>query len=435
MTTRYIPEKFNVITSADDIGAIVDLARITGEDLYTYKTRILESSERLANSSYEGLINGINRELGLDRKEIIEINLKPVLAGDLSHPEISFNLDTITDDRQYTGTINGAGVTAVGNTFTSNVHVWEDGALVGLTLSIDSIPYKIISNTTDTIIFDGDVSNTVGLTYLIFAYWEENSLSGLALEIGNRKYEILTNSNNVIQLDGPVVDNFGTQYIGTALRPRVEVTSSRIILYKEYLNEENFQLDLEVPLRDRNTPHTEVVSEINNNSVFFSASDLIPLENTLPAKTIKQQDSDKPINQETVPGTKFFKLGNRNIKNGTIKFSETGVFLREVASIEDAPVGPYFYVDYKQGIVRAKTTPNGTGTVSYIASEIPFRLEATPAVVTPFVDQDADTFLFAQQEKLIYDDERDRFISSQPKSNMIEYIAELLKVTDQTWGK
>lgn len=435
MTIRYFPEKFNVITSADDIGAILDLARITGEDLFSYKKRILESSERLANSSYQGLINGINRELGLERNDIIEIDLKPVLAGDLSHPEISYNLDTITDDRQYTGTINGVGITAVENKFTSNVHIWEPGKLVGLTISIDSQPYKILSNTTNSLTFDGHVSNTVGQTYLIFAYWEENSLSGLALEIGNRKYEILSNTNNVIKLDGPVVTNFGTEYIGTALRPRIQVTSSRIILYKEYLNEENFQLDLEIPLRERNIPHTQVVSTINSDSVFFKATDLRELESTLPAKTIKQQDSDVPVNQENVPGTKFFKLENRNIKSGTIKFSETGVFLREVPVIEDAPSGPYFYVDYKQGIVRAKTTPNGTGTVSYIASQIPFRLEATPAVVTPFVDDDADSFLFAQQEKLIYDDERDRFISSQPKSNMIEYIAELLKVTDQTWGK
>lgn len=435
MTIRYVPEKFNVITSADDIGAILDLSRITGESLFSYKKRILESSERLANSSYQGLINGINRELGLTRKDVLQIDLKPVIAGNLTHQDITYNIDTITDNRSYTGTIDGINVLAAGNTFTTNVHIWEPGELVGLSISIDSTPYRITHNTIDSVTFDGEVSNTTGQTYLISAVWEENSLSGLALEIGKKKYEILSNGTNIIKLDAPIVTNFGTEFIGTALRPRIQVTSSRIILYKEYLNEENFQLDLEVPLREKNIPHTKVVEEINLNSKFFKAEDLIPLQSTVPAKSIKQQDSDVAVNQENVPGTKFFKLNSKNIKNGTIKFSETGVFLREVPVIEDAPVGPYYFVDYKQGIVRAKNTPNGVGTVSYISSNIPFKLEATPAVVTPFVDDDADTFLFAQQEKFIYDDERERFISSQPKSNMIEYIAELLKVTDQTWGE
>lgn len=65
----------------------------------------------------------------------------------------------------------------------------------------------------------------------------------------------------------------------------------------------------------------------------------------------------------------------------------------------------------------------------------PFQVESTPAIVTPFVDDDADEFLFARKEKLLYEDQRDRYISSQPKGKMIEYIAELLSVSNQSWGK
>jgi hypothetical protein len=155
----------------------------------------------------------------------------------------------------------------------------------------------------------------------------------------------------------------------------------------------------------------------------------------VPSFSIKQQDSDKKAYQENVPGSKFFKLKNVNVKNGTVKFLETEVFLREVEDFEEAPNGPYYNIDYNQGVVRSKKTPNGLGTLSYVYSEMPFDLESTPAIVVPFVDEEADSFLFAQKEKIIYDDARDRFISSQPKSKMIEYISELLSVKDQTWGK
>ena len=432
---RFIPEKFNVITSPDDIGAILDISRITGEDLYSYKKRILESSERLANSSYEGLINGINRELGLERVKVINLDTKKILQGRIDNPAIDITLDTLTDIRMWAGTIDGVLITAIGNKFTVDTPTWVIDELVGLSLDIDGTLYDIQSNTEDVITFDGDVSSTAGLSYSISAQWELNKFVGLALYIGKRKYEILENTNNIIRVDRNISDDFGFDYYVTALRPRVEITSSRIILYKEYLNEENFQLDIEIPLRESSTLHQSVVEKIKTESQFFQAEDLIPLSEGFPTFTLKQQDSDVSVTLESVPGAKFFKLGNKNIKDGTVKFSETDIFFREVGDIDSISSGPYYFVDYNEGIVRAKSAPNGFGTVSYTYSDLPLEIEAVPAAVTAFVDEDAETFLFAQKDKILYDDVRDKQISSQPKSNMIEYISELLKVTDQTWGE
>jgi hypothetical protein len=270
---------------------------------------------------------------------------------------------------------------------------------------------------------------------VIKADWISNALIGLAIHIGKKRYTILENSSNRIRVDAPILNTQGTNYCITANGPRISVTSSTMLLYKEYISEENFQLDMEINLRQRGMQHTGIVDLINKNSVFFTAQDLIPTSISVPAFTLKQQDSDITINKELVPGTKFFKLKNKQIKSESIKFSETSVFFREVANVDDVMTGPYYSTDYEQGIIRAKSMPSGRGTVSYKYMDIPFKVEAVPAIVTSFADKDAESYFFAQQEKRIYTDQRDRYISSQPKSNMIEYISELLKVTDQSWGK
>jgi hypothetical protein len=433
---RYTPEKFNTITSSDDIGALIDLPRITGETLYSYKKRVLESSERVANSSYEGLINGINRELNLERKEVLEITLRNRIVGNIDHPEITYSGDTITDNRSYAGVINGVTVLAVGNTITITGHIIEDNELTGLYLLIDSITYRIKGNLGNEVYIESDsLNNLVGQPYLIRPNWEPNSLIGLSLLLHSRRYLILENDDNSIRLDANIKTSCYGTYEATAIRPRVHCTAARILLYKEYFNEDNFQIDMEIKINEKSLTHKEIVKQINENSKFFVAEDIVPLEDSVPAFSLKQQDSDIPVYGESVPGSKFFKLKNKNIKNGTAKFLETEVFLREVEDLDTAPYGSFFTLDYNEGIVRSKKVPNGRGTLSYIYSDIPFRLESTPAIIVPFVDKEADSFLFAQKQKTIFNDSRDRFISSQPKSKMIEYISELLSVKDQTWGK
>ncbi|MDD3412422.1 MAG: hypothetical protein PHY47_00315 [Lachnospiraceae bacterium] len=434
MTKRYYPEKFNLVTSVDDVGAITDISRITGEDLFSYKKRVLESSQRIANSSYQGLINGINRELGLERVDLIEIDLKKMICGDLSLQGVSYSADVITDNRYFTGMINGVQTTAIGQILTVPTDTWKENELVGLCLTIGENEYKIKSNTSKQIKISGDMSNLVGQTYSVKANWITNSLIGLALKLNKRRYIITENTSNAIRLDSNVKFNDDTSYSVVANSPRIEVTSSRIFLYKDYVNEENYQLDKEIDIRKRGVQYSSVINEINT-SAFFTAKSLIKDNSIFPAFTIRKQDSDVTVNEELIPGTRFFKLKNQHIKSGSAQFSESGIFFREIEDIESSPNGPYYNINYEQGIVLSKNIPSGRGTVSYRYMNIPFKLEATPAVITAFSDKDAEPYFFAQQEKTLYEDQRDRYISSQPRSNMIEYIAELLKVTDQNWGK
>jgi len=84
--------------------------------------------------------------------------------------------------------------------------------------------------------------------------------------------------------------------------------------------------------------------------------------------------------------------------------------------------------------LRTVLLPSGGGEVSYVHMDFPFLIESAPAVVVSLNDSESSKFLFSQKEKIIYEDFRDRFVSSQPKTEMIEYISELLKVNKQSWG-
>ena len=135
MTKRYYPEKFNTLTSADDTAMIMDIERIPGESLFSYKKRVLESSSRLANSSYSGLINGINRELGLTQREIITVGLKYILNGNLKNSATAHTDFIISDNRPYEGIVYGTLTKFLGNKLTSHEHLWKDDYLVGVSLS------------------------------------------------------------------------------------------------------------------------------------------------------------------------------------------------------------------------------------------------------------------------------------------------------------
>src|SRR5690606_4372513 len=94
-----------------------------------------------------------------------------------------------------------------------------------------------------------------------------------------------------------------------------------------------------------------------------------------------------------------------------------------------------YFVEYSTGTTLVNTTPSGNGTVSYIWNEFPFVVVSSPAIVNAFVEEDIQDFLFAQIEMKFYDNVKGRYISGQPKADMIEYIAELLSVKPLSWGE
>lgn len=436
MTQRIYPQQFNLVTSADDAGMLSDIERIVGEDLYTYKKRVLESSRKISNSSYQGLINGINRELGLSQKEVIQIDLKDIYNGDLADPNFQFTTYTISDNRYYEGIIDGTNTKVNGAKLTSAIHLWPDNYLAGLTVVINGNYYKVISNTYNTITVNKDFTSLyVGQTFIVRTELIPNSLIGFGVLLNNDKYEVINNNENSITLNKEIKFKNDKTFKTVLNRPRIKITTSRILFYKEYLNEENFQLDYEINLHENNIDHKQICNLINAGSQYFKLTNLIPLESEVKGFTLVQKDSDIKVFQESIPSTKFFKLENENIKPGTMKFSESNVFDKEEDELNSELFGPYYSANYYKGIITTNMLPSGNGVVSYTYMDFPFVVYHAPAAVIGLSNKESEQFLFSQKEKIIYDDFRDRFVSSQPKADMIEYIAELIKTSKQAWGE
>lgn len=81
------PEPYNVWNCFDELGMIVGLDRMKGEKNKSYKKRIKDVYQNPGNSTHDGLVNSIARELGIDASGVRVLRL-----SDLSDPTSSSNI-------------------------------------------------------------------------------------------------------------------------------------------------------------------------------------------------------------------------------------------------------------------------------------------------------------------------------------------------------
>lgn len=68
----------------DHFGNILSLPRLKKESNLEYRARIADVLANPAGSHYKGLLNGINRELGITQQQALEVKLRPVVGVDTS---------------------------------------------------------------------------------------------------------------------------------------------------------------------------------------------------------------------------------------------------------------------------------------------------------------------------------------------------------------
>lgn len=435
MGQTFIPKPTVIRGPLDEQGSLLNLDRISGENLVDYSKRLRDTFTNRASSTYEGLVNGINRELGLDLKDLIKIDLKHLGEGDTSVPGIIVDPTKITVNINYSNLIDGVDVIAIGTKLTDNTQDWTPEYLRGYNLNVAGESYRILDNTATEVTIEGDLSGLVGETYVIEPDWEENVFSGLGLRIGDRKYKILENTSNIISISfGNMTEVEGEIYQIVAYNPKVEATASVLKLYKDFSSNESFQLERSINLREDVIYHREIV-DIINGLTFFKAIDLIDSRENILASILKKQTSERTVLNELVPSARFFKLENHNIKDGSIRFSEYNIFLREVEQEQVSQARGNYHVDYNLGIIRVNGLPSGNKTAYYKWNEFPFTLLGSPAIINAFDEEDIQQFLFYQREMTKYNSLQDRFISSRPKADMIEHVSELINVRPLSWGK
>jgi hypothetical protein len=77
-----IPVEKTVPNNFDYVAGMLSLDRIPGENNVTYRNRLFDVTVHPASSLYEGVVNGIARELGFIREKTLLIDLKTESAGD-----------------------------------------------------------------------------------------------------------------------------------------------------------------------------------------------------------------------------------------------------------------------------------------------------------------------------------------------------------------
>ena len=437
MGTKIIPSSLIARTALDEHGSLLDIERLPEESLLNYSERLFDVYANRASSTYEGLLNGINRELNLKRDDVLTISLRGIGFGYLDHPNITITQTTITNNIVVSNVFDGTNVTISGNKIIDSTLSLNENELRGFSATINNIVYMVKDNTETEIILNKEIQTiSINDTYLVKLDLEPGELVGLGLEIGNMVYRIKENTSNIIQIeDGDLLDNQNiTRYKIRAFNPRVDITGATILLYKEYQNKYNFQLEKKIKLREDVVFHKDII-DIINTLKFFEAENLKGSREDIFAFTLNRQSSENIVIKEIVPASKFFKLENSNIKEGSVRFTEADIFLRETLEEDVIKREGNYFIDYSNGIVKVNKTPSGIKTVSYSWNNFPFTVRQSKTVINPFNKEDSKEFLFLQKEMKRYKNITEQFKSSVPKMDMIEYMAELLSIKPSNWGE
>ena len=374
--------------------------------------------------------------MGLFETQLFSISLRAILEGDVDGVSAIKTMNSIQDVLSYSGTVDGTNTTAVGQTFFVSGANFTPNRLKGFKLTIGTEEYIVRSNDAEYVYIEsGTMSGLVGQAYTLELDMEDNELSGLALKLGQRRYRIISNTSNEIFIEaGNLLENEEVNYRVTSFNPKVEVTASDILLFKEYQNKDNYQLAKQISLRKELTFYKQAVDEINTMK-FFEAQDLLGVKDDRLIVSLKKQSSEKIVTGEIVRAAKFSRFKNKNIKEGSVEFAESTVFLREVDEDVVSQQAGNYWIEYETGTVLSNLTPSGTRTVSYIWNDFPYIVKDSPVVINPLNDEDTEDFLFSQVEMKFYENFSEKFQPGQPTGDMIEYIAELLAVRPLNWGE
>jgi len=87
-----VPVRKNIVNNYDHMGDIVSLPRIEGETNADYKKRLWDNNLHPSGPTYQGMLNGIARDLGMLRELAITIELKLDSSGEKIAPNPRVNI-------------------------------------------------------------------------------------------------------------------------------------------------------------------------------------------------------------------------------------------------------------------------------------------------------------------------------------------------------
>lgn len=261
-----------------------------------------------------------------------------------------------------------------------------------------------------------------------------------ASETRNSTYEGLVNSvSQDLNLDKTEVIRItrkGVTYEDEGTPGVIEVDGGFLRLYTEKFDNENFNLDLEVSIRQGLSTISDLVTYINNHSAAFEATTL-DKEYTDP-KTLMIQSNIKDVFTETLESTTHIKLEHDHIVPGSIKFSNSNIFKKEVGSQAELLDGGDFYPDTENGVIWGVSLPELGDFISYKYVEWPYELVSSDVVINTMDSRALRRHIFTQNSttELQTKDPTQLTFDGLPTMEGAGLIAELLlKSANTMWGK
>ena len=243
-------------------------------------------------------------------------------------------------------------------------------------------------------------------------------INGMNRELGLGYYDAIT-----VTISTPVTAGYV---------PAIVIDQATIKLYKDFYS---LTIDKEIEVYDKNKTNSasklsDVVTAINA-STHFSATLIDASKQDEDSITLLHQDSNIEVPSETAPIANTFYLKNPNVINGTISFSEISTFHTKVATTDLSIMNNGEYnINYETGQVTVKTTPSGSGVLSYKYMDIPFSMVASPVVLKNTNDPVFKTRLFDQS--IAADGTQ---TSELPTSEYVSIVEEVMSARGLYWGK
>ena len=213
----------------------------------------------------------------------------------------------------------------------------------------------------------------------------EGVLNNIARDLGMLREQTLTISLKLDSAGSPVAPN-----------PRVDILANRVVLYSDWRPDGTEVIDREIrtyKVGDTGYYLDDLTNEINNSS-YFSAAIEQGIRPNLHSSNLVRATSDRLIVDDYVRIDKLQELDNDHIVQGSLNFTEKGIFDTEV-SVTPSSDGEY-YVNYVSGEVESYTIPSGTGTCSYHYGVFPLEIESVPVQIYSFQDDDFQDEMFTK---------------------------------------
>jgi len=264
--------------------------------------------------------------------------------------------------------------------------------------------------------------------------WEyKRRLQDVFVNMANSSYRGMVNGITRelgLALFEPLVINPKVDHAGNFLAPDpyIRFDGAYLYLYSDYGNDMlDWAIDRYEP--GGNYEHLYRLAEFVNTTAFFEAHIIEGIDPYTRSMTIVNQSNRTMVISEDAQESTRFNLENDKIVPGSISFSDTKTFRREMSSASSVAAAGQYHINYKSGMVTVGSVPPPGVTIRYQHSEYPFLPKASPVIVHDITSEGFRSKMFAQELQ-----EDGTYELALPTEVGVDIMNELLSVIPMYWG-